>query len=539
MMSTMIAKRVLWIALVIGVCLTGIACSDRSSSGPIATDQNEQRVLRRGNGGDPETLDPARAEDEHAFNILADIYEGLLIDSGDGTFLPGVAERWSISSDGTTYTFVLRADARWSNHEPVTAAHFITAFRRVLAPKTASAYSFLLLPIKNAQAILDGQVPAESLGVKAVDDHTLLIHLEAPTPSMLAILAMPIALPVWPESLLDPHAFRDPDKFVGNGPFVLDKWSPVDRISVRRNPAFHDAASIGLDRVDYFPIEDPMTELNRYRAGELDITATVPPEQIRSLQESHADELRINPRLAVYYIAFDLSEPPFDSVALRQALSMAVDREVLVDVIGRGERPAYGFVPDGVSGYKSARYGWQSLPDGERHAEARRLLKLASRDSVSLQLIYDVGDIHEKIAVVVSSMWRDVLGIEVKLEKREWQYFLATREQRQEWQMMRFAWTGDYNHPSTFTDLLSTGNPQNLPAYSNSRYDELLSRAAVTLDNSEQLHLYATAEMMMLEDYPLIPLYFYVSKHLVAPAVLGFQSNPLDRHPSRFLRLRD
>jgi ABC-type oligopeptide transport system substrate-binding subunit len=535
----MFAKRALFIALIVSACLTATACGDRSSSGRAATDQNEQRVLRRGNGGDPETLDPARAEDEHAFNILADIYEGLLIDGGDGTLQPGVAERWSISNDGTTYTFELREDARWSNHEPVIAEHFIIAFRRVLTPETVSAYSFLLLPLQNAQAILDGRLPAESLGVEAVDDHTLVIHLEAPTPSMLAVLAMPIALPVWPESLLDPHAFRDPDKFVGNGPFVLDEWSPIDRISVRRNPAFHDAASIGLDRVDYFPIEDPMTEMNRYRAGELDITATVPPEHIKALQESHLDELRITPRLAVYYIAFDLSEPPFDAVALRQALSMAVDREVLVAAIGRGERPAYGFVPDGVSSYKSARYGWQSLSAGERHAEARRLLALASWGSASLKLIYDVGDIHEKIAIAVSSMWRDVLGIEVMLEKREWQYFLATREQRQEWQMMRFAWTGDYNHPSTFTDLLTTNNPQNLPAYSNSHYDELLSRAAVTLDNSEQLQLYARAELMMLRDYPLIPLYFYVSKHLVAPTVLGFQSNPLDRHPSRFLRLRD
>jgi ABC-type oligopeptide transport system substrate-binding subunit len=155
-----------------------------------------------------------------------------------------------------------------------------------------------------------------------------------------------------------------------------------------------------------------------------------------------------------------------------------------------------------------------------------------------VQLTYDVGDIHEKIALAVSGMWRDVLGIDVKLDKREWQHFLATREQRQEWQMMRFAWTGDFNHPSTFTDLLLSNSPQNLPAYSNSRYDKMLGTAVATLDSGEQMRLYAAAELHMLEDYPLIPLYFYVSKHLVAPAIMGFKPNPLDRHPSRFLSLR-
>jgi len=534
----MSVTRSLSIALISAVWLASTACSEQSSTEPLATTENEPRVLRRGNGGDPQTLDPARAEDEHAFNILADIYEGLLVDGGDGTFLPGVAERWSISSDGKTYTFELRADARWSNFESVTAAHFVTAFRRVLKPETGSAYSFLLLPLKNAQAILDGEAPAESLGVQAADDHTLIIHLDAPTPSMLAVLAMPIALPVWPASLLDPLAFRVPEKFVGNGPFVLDKWKPLDHISVRRNPAFHGADGVALDRVEYYPIEDPMTELNRYRAGELDMTATVPSEQVKALQESHADELRIAPRLAVYYIAFDLSESPFDQVALRQALSMAVDRDVLVDVIGRGERPAYGFVPQGISGYSAARYSWQSLPTLERNEEARRLLALVSAESITVQLTYDVGDIHEKIALAVSGMWRDVLGIDVKLDKREWQHFLATREQRQEWQMMRFAWTGDFNHPSTFTDLLVSNSPQNLPAYSNSVYDDMLGTAATTLNNADQMQLYAAAELRMLEDYPLVPLYFYVSKHLVAPVILGFKSNPLDRHPSRFLSLQ-
>jgi ABC-type oligopeptide transport system substrate-binding subunit len=279
-----------------------------------------------------------------------------------------------------------------------------------------------------------------------------------------------------------------------------------------------------------------------YRTGEIDITATVPGANIDALRNTRENELHIAPSLGIYYLAFDLSEEPLDDRALRQALTMAIDRNALVEIIGRGEQPAYGFIPDGVSGDTPTRYDWSTLDDDQRQAEARRIFassKFASSRPLPLRFTYDVGDIHEKVALAVSSMWRDVLGIDVELDKREWKYFLATRDVRDEWQVMRFAWTGDYNHPSTFTDILNSASPQNLPGYKNSRYDELIGAALAEQDPQIQAHLFSLAEAAMLDDYPIAPLYFYVSKHLVGPTIEGYDNNALDQHPSRFLRFRD
>jgi oligopeptide transport system substrate-binding protein len=297
---------------------------------------------------------------------------------------------------------------------------------------------------------------------------------------------------------------------------------------------------VQVDAVEYYAIQDPMTELNRYRAGELDITATVPGPMVNNLRSTRDSELRIASRLGIYYLAFDLSEGPLDDLALRQALTMAIDRDSLVAIIGRGEQPAYGLVPDGVSGYAPVRYTWSGLTVAQREAEARRIFAssgFSRAEPRKLKLTYDAGDIHERVALAVSSMWHEVLGIDVELDKREWKYFLATRDNREDWQIMRFAWTGDYDHASTFTGILHSASPQNLPGYNSSRFDELIDAAVTAEDSEAQSRLFAAAEAVMLDDYPIAPLYFYVSKHLVSPVVQGFHSNVLDQHPSRFLQM--
>jgi len=497
-------------------------------------------VLRRGNGGDPETLDPARAEDIHAFRVLTDLYEGLVTIDASGNVIAGVAESWEVSSDGLTYAFLLRPDAVWSNGERVTADHFLAGFRRTLAPKAASAYGFLLHAIRNASQVSQGELPLSALGIRAPDRDTLIIELASPAPYFLSVLTMPIAFPAWPAEIADESRFANPDMFVGNGPFVLDDWQPGHRISLRKNKRFREANSVRIDMVEYYAINDLLTELNMYRAGELDITASVPGANVEKLRANRPSELRIAPRLAIYYLAFDLSEAPLDDLALRQALSMAIDRTALTQVIGRGEQPAFGLVPDGVRGYTPSRYAWETLTNPERQEQARRMYANSphsANDALRLKLSYDTGDIHERIALAVSSMWRDVLGIDVELDKREWKYFLETRGKRDEWQIMRFAWTGDYDHASTFTDILLSTSPQNLPGYASSRFDSLIAAATAEQDVDVQARLLASAESTMLDDYPIAPLYFYVSKHLVGPGVRGFDDNVLDQHPSRYLRL--
>jgi len=501
----------------------------------------EPVIVRRGNGEDPSSLDPARAEGVHSFSILTDLYEGLLALDADGTVIAGVAESWQVTEDGRTYTFHLRDDAQWSNGEPVTAHDFVNGMRRTMQPGTGSAYSFLLYPIRNAEAVAQGNLPHHELGVSARDDTTFVIELHAPAPYLSSILTMPIAFPYFDDGRVSDRRFSDPGRFIGNGPFLLAEWQPGSRIRLRRNPAFREADTVAIDEVHYLPISEPTTELNMYRAGELDITFAVPGSHVDQLRETHAADLKIAPFLALYYLAYDLSEAPFDNLALRQALSMAIDRDALVRITGRGEQPAYGLVPGGVNGYAPARVGWMGLPEKERLLKARSLYEQAGYSNavpLKMTLLYDAADIHETIALAVSEMWRSNLGVEVRLEKREWKHLLAARENPADWQVMPFAWSGDYDHPATFTDLFHSESPQNLPGYVNERYDALLDEARSTIDRAEQMRLYAAAEAVVLDDAPIAPLYFFVSKHLVSPSITGFETNALDRHPSRYLGKR-
>jgi len=250
--------------------------------------------------------------------------------------------------------------------------------------------------------------------------------------------------------------------------------------------------------------------------------------------------VRISPSLALHYLAFDLIEPPFDNVLLRQAFNMAIDPEQLVALIGLGEQPAYGIVPNGVAAHSGTHFAWRDLSDVERIRRARSIFRDAGYSAetpLEIKYTYDSGDIHEKIALAVSSMWRDVLGVEITLEKMEWQYFLETPDKRAEWQIMRFAWFGDYNDASTFTNIFRSGDPQNLSHYSNDEYDQRLADATKEPRTDRRADLIANAESLLLEDHPIAPLYFFVSKHLVNPRIGGFENNVLDRHPSKYLNL--
>lgn len=535
-----VSARSLFIYAAAAIAILAIAsCESSPDAATGLQDIDEGLVLRRGNGGEPQTLDPAFAEDVHAFGILTDLYEGLVIEAGDGTLLPGVAERWEVSPDGRQYTFHLRHDAVWSNGDPLTAQHFVNAFRRVLAPGTISAYSFLFEPILNYQAVISGEQPPVELGVRAVDDRTLIIELHSPAQHIPGILAMPVAYPLYDGD--DFRVFRDPEQFVGNGPYVLEHWSIGEKIRLRKNPNYRNADAVDIQFVDYFPITDANTEFNMYRAGELDITFTVPAEQVRELKDSQSETLHIAPSLALYYLAFDLSEPPLADIRLRQALSMAIDRQQIVRVLGRGEQAAFGLVPPGVANHVPASYEWRNLTTTERETMARSRLEEAGYDSdnpLRLLLAYDTGDVHEKIALSVKSMWEEVLSIEVVLDKKEWKYFLATRDDRAAWQIMRFAWSGDYNDPSTFTDIFRSDSSQNLPGYRNQEYDRLLDEAGKLTSLDDRAGIMSKAESVLLKDYPIAPLYFYVSKHLVNDRVRNFENNIMDRHPTQFLRLQ-
>jgi len=529
------------LALLIALPPTLCAC-DRREAMSARQDGAAAAVLRRGNGGEPGSLDPALAEDEHAFHVLLDLYEGLLIAQADGSIAPGVAASWTVSPDGLTYRFQLRDNAVWSNGAPVTAQHFVAAFRHAIQSSSQSPSVFLLAPVRNYQRILQGKLPATALGVRAEAERTLIIELERPASYFPGILTMPIAFPRLPGVHDDAASFRQPSRFVGNGPYVLDDWQPGGTLQLRRSATFHAARSVAIEFVRYLPLTDPAAEFNLYRAGELDITATIPPAAFTAIRAERPDELRVTPGLALYYLAYDLTDPPFNNADLRKALSMAIDRERLVKVLARGEQPAYGLVPPGVNGHVPATYPWRTALREERERQARAAYSAAGfRDgkAPAIRLAYDAGDVHEKVALAVRSMWREVLGLDVSLQRMEWKMFLDMRNDRSAWQVMRFSWVGDYDDASTFTDLFISGGAQNLPGYANRRYDELLKRASESHDDSARQRLLTEAEQMLLEDYAFVPIYFYVNKHLVSERVRGFAPNVLDRHPSRFFTLRE
>ena len=498
-------------------------------------------ILRRGNVEAPKTLDPALADEIHTFNILIDLYEGLMAEDASGRLIPGAAESWSISEDGKVYEFQLRPDARWSNGEHVSAYDFVRGLRRVAAPSTLSPYADLLVPIENFSAVKSGSLPVEQLGISAESAHTLIIRLASPSAHFLGLLAMPVAFPLFGDGNGQAQ-FEDPREIVGNGAYEL-AHNPVGGPTIlRRNENYWNADGVSIETIEYIAIVDESSEYNMFRTGELDITASIPPAQIRNAVTTRAEEIHIGPSLALYYLAFDLTEPPLDNQDLRAALSMAIDREQLVALLGRGEQPAYAVVPPGVANYAGPEYEWRGHELKRRQQLARDFYSQAGYDDgnpLTLRLVYDAGGIHEKIALAISAMWRNTLGVTIELDKREWMYFLETRNIRDDWAVMRFSWFGDYNDATTFLNIFVADSEQNLPRYSNEEYDNLIHAASQQVDARSRAVLLASAEQELIDDYPIAPLYFYVSKHMVKSTIGGFENNVLDRHPSRFLYRKD
>lgn len=533
-------------------CLVSVACGRNDEvQAPVQATQvggasgealAAVQILRRGNGAEPETLDPHRAEGVTAANVLRDLFEGLVTEAPDGTLIPGAAESWTMSADGLVYTFKLQAEGRWSNGDPVTADDFVYGLRRSADPATLSEYSAILYPIANAAEVVAGTLPPEQLGVQAIDAQTLEIRLQAPTPYLLGLLTHASTYPVHRQSVEQHGArFARPGTLVSNGPFALREWVVQSHIRLLRNRHYRDDAHTILNEVWYYPVENAEAELNRYRAGELDLTQTVPARQIPWLRRNLPDELHIAPYLGSYVFGFNTTQPPFrDAPKLRTALALALDREILTSRIsGAGELPAYSWVPP-VSGYTQQIPDWAQWTQAERNREAQRLYAEAGYSAsrpLRMQLLYNTESNHRRLAVAMAAMWREVLGVHTELLNQEWQVFLQTRRSRIDTQLFRYGWIGDYNDPYTFAEILESKHGLNDMGYSNPRYDALLAAAAREGDPLVRMSTLEAAERLMLEDMPIIPLYFYVSKKMVKPWVAGMEANIMDHHHSRHLRI--
>lgn len=500
-------------------------------------------VLRKGNGAEPGTLDPHKAQGVPAANILRDIYEGLVSETPDGTLEPGGAASWEISEDRTVYTFHLREDAVWSNGEPVTAGDYVYGLRRTADPATGSVYASILAPIENAETIIAGDKPPESLGVEALDEYTLQIRLKAPTPYLLGLLTHSTTYPVY-RPAVEAHGdqFTRPGNAVTNGAYTIEEWVVASRIVLEANPDYWDAGNVGVQRVEYYPIEDAASELKRYQAGELDWTGTVPIPSLDDIRAHIPDQLRTHPSLSNYYYGLNVTRPPFaDTPALRRALSLAIDRDTIVEKITRGgEIPAYSWVPPAVSDYTGARLDYADWPRDKRLEEARRLYREAgySEDNpLEVEIRYNTSEAHKKIASVIANMWQMALGAQVTLLNEEWKVFLQNVSERQVTEVYRAGWVGDYDDPYTFLELLHSEFGINGAGYANPRYDALLEKAAHTPGGEQRKSLLREAEAMLLADHPVIPIFFGTSKALIKPYVEGYEGNAMGHYYSKDIRI--
>jgi oligopeptide transport system substrate-binding protein len=525
-----------------------VACGgERDTATPATADESARadvrQILRRGNGPEPDTLDPQRARVDSAFNILRDLFEGLTAIGPDGDAVPGAAESWTVSPDGLEYTFRLREGLRWSNGDPLVAADYAAGMRRLVDPATASLYAQVLEPVANASAIVRGEQPPEALGVSAPDERTVVIRLANPAPYLLGLLAQPGTFPVHAPTLARFGAeHARPGRMVSNGAYVLRDWVVGSHVVAERNPHYWNDARSGVPLVHFVHHGDSGAEFRQYRAGELDVTYVVPPQQYAWIQSHLPGELRTSPQLTVYYYGFNLTRPPFeDQPGLRRALSLVIDRERLTTaVIGVGETPAYGWVPRGVASYTPQQFDYASKPYAERVTEARELYRRAGYGPdrpLKVEIRYNTGEVHNRLAVAIAAMWKESLGVETSLYAEEFRALLQTIQARTETQVFRSSWVGDYNDAYTFAQLLRTGFGINLTGYSNPRYDSLLAEATAQPDLARRRALLEEAERLMLADHPLLPLYFYVNKHLVKPWVRGWSDNVMNVQYSKDLAL--
>lgn len=510
--------------------LSGIVC---------AASENRLRI---GNNAEPESLDPQRASSVSALNIIRDLDEGLVQLDAQGQPQPAAAQGWQRDASGLVYTFTLRPSARWSDGSALQAQDFVAALRRAVDPRSGAPFAQLLSPIAQAEAIMAGRAAPETLGVTALDAQQLRITLARATPQFLALLAHPVSFPLHGPSWQRYGAgFARAGRMLSNGAYQLRDWVVHDRIELVRNPHYWNAAAVRITQVSYYAIDDVDAELKRYLAGELDITAQIPLVQAPQLRRSRGAELRLAPYLGTYYLGLNVRRAPLDDPRLRRALSLAIDRQLIVDKVMNGLAvPATSWVPPGTADYSPQTPDWAQWPRTQQLAEARRLYREAgytSEHPLYIELRYNQHDDHRRIAIVVAAMWKQWLGVQTQLVGEENKVFLANRRAGRITQVFRASWIADDQDAAGFLQVLASGNGRNDTGFADAAYDALLAQAAAQGQAPSRRASLEEAERYLLAQQPLIPLYFYLSKHLLSPRVQNWQDHVLDYHYSKDLWL--
>jgi len=508
----------------------------QSNDGGNGEPTGEPKEFRFTIGGEPSSLDPNLFTDSQSYIVGIGLYEGLFRLSADGTSQPALAESYEVSPDNT-YTFKVRQGAKWTNGDPVTAHDFEYSWKRILAPETAADYAYMLYYLENAETYNAGEATADQVGVKALDDYTLEVKLQNPTPYFVDILAHQSYWPVNKNAVEGkPDWATDISTLVTNGPFRMTEWQHGGKIVLTKNPEYYNADKIHFDKVTILLVEDNSTVLNLYQTDKIDWigaqAGAVPTDQVQQLIQS--GEAVVQPVASTYYYLFNTTKKPFNNVKIRKALSMAINRQAIIDNVTKAnQQPAYGLVPPSVKGADGKTFR-ELYPDNyfeENIEEAKRLLAEGLQEEgysrfPETTLLYNTSDGHKAIAEAIVDQWRQALGIEVKLANMEFSTFLEVRS-AQQFDIARSGWGADFNHAVNFVyDLLHSTSGNNDGRYKNMQVDDLINSALATSNDKEAIDKLAQAERIAIaEDMEVLPIYYYTTVMMVKPGFVNVASD--------------
>nr|WP_154926293.1 peptide ABC transporter substrate-binding protein [Pantoea agglomerans] len=523
------------------ISLSSILTPAIAANPPAGAQLAEQQQIVRHIKDEPASLDPLKAVGLPEIQVIRDLFEGLTNQDAQGKIVPGVAQSWS-SSDNKTWVFTLRNNARWSNGEPVTAQDFVYSWQRLVDPKNSSGSAGFagLSGIENAAAITKGEMTPDKLGVTAQSKTQLKVTLDRPVPWFPALVANVALFPV-PQKVIAQQgdSWTVPGKLVGNGAYQLSERVVNEKIVLTRNPHYWDDAHSVLTKVTFVPINEESSATKRYRANDIDITESFPKNMYALLKKTLPGEVYTPDQLGTYYYAFNTQKGPTADVRVRKALSWSIDRNVIADkVLGTGEKPAWHFTPDVTAGFKPLPTFMQQHDQNALNAQAKSLLAAAGYGPgkpLKLKLLYNTSESHQKIAIAVASMWKKNLGVDVTLENQEWKTYIDSRNSGN-FDVIRASWVGDYNEPSTFLNLLTSGNSSNIARFNNADYDAVVAKASRETSEQARNSDYNRAEQILAEQAPIAPIYQYTNGRLIKPWVKGYPiTNPEDVAYSREL----
>lgn len=474
-----------------------------------------------GNGAEPETLDPQKSSDVGSSNIIRQMFMGLTASDAEGKTIPSAAESWE-DNEQKVWTFKIRQGLTWSNGEPLTAHDFVYALQRLTDPKTGAAYGEYLVDAKvqNAKAVSEGKAAPDALGVKALDDYTLEITLDEVVPYLPDLMLLPVTYAV-PKSVIEQHGDKwlEPANLVVSGAYKLKEWTVNSHLTLERNAAYYDNANTKIETVSFLPIQGA-NEINRYKAGELDITAGIPPEQFAKIKSEHPNEVRSEPRLCSFYIEYNMKKSQFADPRVRQAVAMLVDRDVITQqILARGELSSYQFAPEVLNGMTKIQPQWASLDAQDRSEQAMKLLAEAGYSAdkpLKFELLYSTSETAKRLTAAVASMLKQQSEgvVDMSIINQEWKTSLDTRRQGK-FDSALAGWCADYNEPSSFYNMFRANNGNNSGKYSSAAFEQVLDKALLAPTDEARTKLYHEAEAILQQDNPAVFLFVPVYNHLI------------------------